>query len=76
MLTCQASWQNFWRSLKFRTVDRTMETNSTKESPKAQVCEPHAGEGTTEIYIDPVKEARMMRKFDVREPFLHLVMIN
>ncbi|KUL85459.1 hypothetical protein ZTR_06749, partial [Talaromyces verruculosus] len=41
-----------------------METNSTKESPKAQVCEPHAGEGTTEIYIDPIKEARMMRKFD------------
>lgn len=24
--------------------------------------------GTTEIYIDPVKEAKMMRKFDVCSP--------
>ena len=56
----------FSTSLQFRTIDRTMETN---ESPKAQVCEPHTGEGTTEIYIDPIKEARMMRKFDVRHPF-------
>lgn len=44
-----------------------MDTKSAKESVP-QPCETHTGEGTSEIYIDPVKEARMMRKFDVRHP--------
>lgn len=42
----------------------------------AQICEPDAGEGATEIYIDPIKEARMMRKFDVRHPVLHITVHN
>lgn len=56
-----------------------METKPTKESPMAKVCEapaPPAGEGTTEIYIDPVKEARMMRKFDVRPRSFHLSLLT
>ena len=53
-----------------------METKSAKESHKAQVCEPDAGEGATEIYVDPVKEARMMRKFDVRPPIRHIAMVD
>lgn len=54
-----------------------METKSAKESRHmAQVYEPDAGEGATEIYIDPAKEARMMRKFDVRHPVLHIAMVD
>lgn len=45
-----------------------METSSTKEASSAKIYEPGTGVGSAEIYIDPVKERRMMRKFDVRCP--------
>jgi hypothetical protein len=44
-----------------------MERNSEKDTSNAQICEPDRGVGTSEIYIDPIKESRMMRKFDVRK---------
>lgn len=39
---------------------------SIKEAHTANIYEPGTGVGSAEIYIDPVKERRMMRKFDVR----------
>ena len=44
-----------------------METSSTKEAHMANISESGTGVGSTEIYIDPVKERKMMRKFDVRD---------
>lgn len=43
-----------------------METDSSKEAHQAKVREAGVGVGSAEIYIDPVKERRMMLKFDVR----------
>lgn len=43
-----------------------MGTEIAKETHTADVYEPGIGVGSAEIYIDPVKERRMMRKFDVR----------
>ncbi|KAJ5682212.1 high-affinity nicotinic acid transporter [Penicillium macrosclerotiorum] len=41
-----------------------MEMKGPKESHTAQAYDPDTDEGTAGIYIDPVKERRMMRKFD------------
>lgn len=49
-----------------------MGTESTKEAHAANVYEPGIGVGSAEIYIDPAKERRMMRKFDVRWPHMHI----
>jgi hypothetical protein len=76
-LLARHHYKLFSTSLQFRTIGRNMETKSTKESAMAQVRGPHTDEGTTEIYIDPIKEARMMRKFDVRRPVLpHNIVIS
>ncbi|KGO54610.1 Major facilitator superfamily domain, general substrate transporter [Penicillium expansum] len=42
-----------------------MDTKSIKEAHTADIYEPGMGVGSAEIYIDPVKERRMMRKFDI-----------
>ncbi|KAJ5405764.1 hypothetical protein N7465_007048 [Penicillium sp. CMV-2018d] len=42
-----------------------MGTKSIKEAHTADIYESGMSVGSTEIYIDPVKERRMMRKFDI-----------
>lgn len=49
-----------------------MGTESTEKAHTANVYEPGIGVGSVEIYIDPVKERRMMRKFDVRWQHMHI----
>jgi hypothetical protein len=49
-----------------------METKSIKEAHTANVYEPATSVGSAEVYIDPVKERRMMRKFDVRWHHMHM----
>jgi hypothetical protein len=49
-----------------------METKSIKEAHTANVDEPATSVGSAEVYIDPVKEGRMMRKFDVRWHHMHM----
>jgi hypothetical protein len=49
-----------------------MGTKSIKEAHAADIYEPGIGVGSAEIYIDPVKERRMMRKFDVRWHHMHI----
>jgi hypothetical protein len=49
-----------------------METKSIKEAHTANVYEPATSVGSAEVYIDPVKERKMMRKFDVRWHHLHM----
>jgi hypothetical protein len=49
-----------------------MGTKSIKEAHTANIYEPGISVGSAEIYIDPVKERRMMRKFDVRRHHMHI----
>lgn len=49
-----------------------MDTKSIKEAHTANIYEAGMGIGSAENYIDPVKERRMMRKFDVSWHHMHI----